>query len=103
MNVIPHHTVLAFLNKLDLQEASDVFRLIETLRERGYALGMPLSKPIGNGLHELRTQGKPAFRILYGFHNEEAVLLLVMKKQKSKLNPRDIKTALTRFRFHCSL
>ncbi|MFA5744929.1 MAG: type II toxin-antitoxin system RelE/ParE family toxin [Candidatus Paceibacterota bacterium] len=103
MNVIPHYTVLEFLDKLDDQEASDVFRLIEMLRERGHTLGMPLSKPVGRGLHELRTQGKPAFRVLYGFHNGEAILLLAMKKQKPELNPRDIKMALNRFHVHCSL
>ena len=103
MNVIPHHTVLEFLNKLDDREASDVFRLIEMLKDRGHTLGMPLSKPVGKGLHELRTQGKPAFRLLYGFYNGEAVLLFAMKKQKSGLNPRDIKTALQRFNLHCSL
>lgn len=103
MNVIPHRTVLDFLNKLDDQEASDVFRVIEMLKERGHTIGMPVSKPVGNGLYELRTQGKPAFRVLYGFHHGEAVLLLAMKKQKSSLNTRDIKTALQRLCLHCTL
>ncbi len=103
MNVIFHHTVLEFLHKLDEQEAADVFRLIEVLKQRGHTLSMPISKPIGNGLHELRTHGKPAFRVLYGFCDGEAVLLIAMKKQKAGLNPRDIKTALERLRLHCSL
>ena len=103
MNIVFHTSVLAFLHKLDVKEAADVFRLVETLRQRGHTLTMPISKPIGDGLHELRTHGKPAFRVLYGFCGGEAVLLLALKKQKSALNRRDIKTALERLRLHCRL
>lgn len=101
MNVDFHPAVLEFLHKLDEQDASDVYRLIEALRQRGNTLSMPLSKPIGNGLYELRTHGKPAFRVLYGFCDGEAVLLVAMKKQKSNLDSRDVKIALERLSFYC--
>jgi len=103
MNVIFHSAVLEFLHKLDEQEAADVFRLIEVLKQRGHTLSMPISKPIGSGLHELRTHGKPAFRVLCGFCDGEAVLLVALKKQKPALNPQDIRTALERLCLHCSL
>lgn len=102
MDIRYHPAVLEFLHKLDNDDASDIHRLIGILRQRGHTISMPLSKPIGNGLHELRTHGKPAFRLLYGFYDGEAVLLVVMKKQKPSIDPRDIKIALERFRIYCS-
>jgi phage-related protein len=101
MNITFHSSVLKFLHKLDEQSASDVYRLIEILRQRGHTLSMPLSKPVGSGLHELRTNGKPAFRVLYGFYDGEAVLLVAMKKQKPSLDSRDIKIALKRAQPYC--
>ncbi len=80
-----------------------MYRLIEILKQRGHTLSMPVSKPIGNGLHELRTHGRPAFRVLYGFCKGEAVLLIAMKKQKKALDSRDIKIATERLRFYCSI
>lgn len=102
MNVIFHPTVLEFLHKLDAQRASNIYRVIEVLRQRGNTLSMPLSKPVGNGLHELRTHGKPVFRVLYGFCHGEAVLLVAMKKQKPSLDSRDINTALKRLHLYCN-
>ncbi len=98
-----HPAVLAFLHKLDEEEASDVYRLIEVLRQRGHTISMPLSKPIGNGLYELRVHGRPAFRVLYGFCSVEVVLLVAMKKQKPNLDPRDIKIALERPHLYCDI
>ena len=103
MNVHFHSSVLAFLHALDEQDASDVYRLIEVLRQRGHTISMPLSKPIGNGLHELRTHGRPSFRVLYGFCGGEAVLLVAMKKQKPNLDSRDINTAIKCLRFYCGI
>ncbi len=102
MRINFHPTVLEFLHKLDTYEAADVYRLIEVLEERGHAISMPLSKPVGNGLHELRVHGKPAFRILYSFYKREAVLLVAMKKQKSSIDPRSIKLALVRLHRYCA-
>lgn len=102
MNVNFHPSVLKFLYKLDEQNASDVYRIIEVLRQRGHSLSTPHSKPVGSGLHELRIQGRPAFRVLYGFCAGEAVLLFAMKKQKPSLNSGDIKIALERLSIYCS-
>lgn len=98
-----HPTVLDFLHRLDAHEVADVYRPIEVLKQRGHTISMPLSKPIGNGLHELRAHGKPAFRILYGFCKGEAVLLVAIRKQKPSLDPRDIKLALERLRIYCTI
>ena len=103
MEIHFHPAVLEFLHKLDEHEASDVYRVIEALRQRGHTIGMPLSKPVGSGLHELRVHGKPAFRVLYTFYNKEAVLLVAIKKQKPSLGPRDMKTALERLRIYCEI
>jgi len=47
MNVIFHHTVLAFLHDINEQEAADIVRLTELLAQRGHTLSMPISKPSG--------------------------------------------------------
>ncbi|MEK9167803.1 MAG: type II toxin-antitoxin system RelE/ParE family toxin [Patescibacteria group bacterium] len=102
MHIDFHSSVLKFLHKIDNQSASDVYSLIEVLRQRGNTISMPFSKPIRNGLHELRVQGRPAFRVLYGFCEEDAVLLVAIKKQKPSLDSRDIKLALERLRIYCN-
>ena len=101
MNVSFHPAVLAFLRSLkqsDADAASSVYGLIEALERRGYELGMPFAKPVGKGLMELRVLGRPAFRILYGFHRGEAILLLATKKQKPHLDQHDISLARARLR-----
>jgi len=102
MEIDFHPSVLAFLHSLDEEEASDIYRLIEMLSDRGHTLSMPVSKPIGKGLFELRIHGRPAFRLLYGFYDRQAIVVVAMKKQKPSIDPRDIRLALERLRVYCT-
>lgn len=59
-------------------------RVISRLEDQGYRLGMPLSKSLGEGLHELRfTCEGVARRITYVLDPEEqAVTLTTFRKQR---------------------
>ena len=50
--------VEVFLKSLDKKMRSKVARLIELLSKEGNNLREPFSKPIGNGVFELRYQNK---------------------------------------------
>ncbi len=45
---------------------------IERLAVEGYELGMPLAKPLGDGIYELRITNQPTcYRILYFFNGKD--------------------------------
>ncbi len=63
---------------------------------------MPDTKPIGHGFWELRVRGTPAIRILYGFSEDSAVLLVAFKKQTNAIRIEDIRLAQERLKAFCS-
>ena len=58
---------------------------------------MPYAKKITDQLYELRIRGKVEIRIIYGFKNNEAVLLHIFKKKQNKIPRKEINTAEERF------
>lgn len=60
-------------------------RIVALLEERGYLLGMPHSRPLGGGIHELRfTCEGVARRITYVLDPERtAVTLTTFRKQRN--------------------
>ena len=97
MRVISHSSVKDFILKLDRVVRIKVDKLIHRLGIYGKELCMPDAKPIGSGLWELRSRGHPAIRIIYGFCEDKAILLLAFKKQNNAIRPHDLALARERF------
>lgn len=101
MKVVVLESVKEFVDTLEFSVQTDVKRLILLLEQYGHTLSMPYAKPVGNGLRELRRTGRPQIRILYGFYEGTAILLLALKKQRDALRQREIELALKRFNSYC--
>lgn len=88
--------VLEFLETLDNETKAKVFYLFNLLEEKGNTLREPYSKPIGNGLFEIRYQGKDQpTRVLYFFYIGYQIVLTNGFIKKTKKTPkREIKQAL---------
>ena len=91
-----------FIDSLEFSVQKEVYKLIFLLRNHGHTLSMPEAKPVGRGLWELRVNAKPAIRILYGFCDRRAILVLGFKKQRSAIFTRDFNLALKRFKAYCN-
>jgi phage-related protein len=102
MQVVALASVRDFLEALDPPLRPRAYKLIKLLEEYGHNLSMPVAKPVGGGLWELRSHKQPAMRILYGFCNGQAVLVHALKKQRSALLRSEIKIARKRFAEYCS-
>jgi len=102
MKIVTLRPVKEFLNELEDFLHMDLQRLIELLGEYGHRLSMPYAKPVGGGLWELRRTGRPHIRILYGFCDGTAILLLAFKKQRSSLRQQDIEFAQKRLKEYCA-
>lgn len=79
--------VNSFIKSLDRPTQAKVVRLVRSLEQLGPKICMPYSKPLGNGLYELRIRGKQEVRIIYGYLNESIVLLhgFIKKTQKTPI------------------
>lgn len=96
MNIQLHPEVEQFIKKLQPQTTAKVLRTIDLLARFGQSLSMPHSKPIGNGLHELRVRGQQEVRILYTFTHDGSVLLCACIKKQNRLPANILNTALKR-------
>ena len=68
--------------------------------EYGWPIGMPVSRPMGGGLHEVRSSlpGNRIARVLFCAHNGEIVLLHGFIKKTQKTPPADLDLARKRMR-----
>ncbi len=83
-----------FLTSLDRNTYAKVLRHIDLLSVFGSKLRMPYSKPMDNGLFELRTRGRREVRIFYVFYHNEVILLHGFIKKTQKTPVKELKTAL---------
>lgn len=102
MKVVVLGSVRDLVDALDPHLRANAYGLIELLEEYGGDLRMPIAKPIGGGLWELCSRTRPAIRILYGFCDNQAVLVYALKKQRPALLPRDIEFARKRLQAYCA-
>ena len=76
-----------FLLSLDKKMRAKMLRTVELLSQNGYALREPLSKPLGDGIFELRAQvGSDISRVLYFFFIGRKIILtngFIKKTQKT--------------------
>lgn len=87
-----------FINSLDVKMQVKLIGLLELLEEKGNQLREPYSKPIDDGIFEIRCKvGKNITRVLYFFYYEGKIILtngFVKKTQKTPLE--EIKLAKKR-------
>ena len=90
--------VLALLDGLSKSAKAKIYAAIEKLAQRGNRLGMPLSKPLGKGLHELRIpHPEGPFRIIYCFlPGRRALLLHAFVKRTEETPKQDMELARQR-------
>ena len=87
--IIDH--VAPYLENLSKPEAIAVGEAINRLEREGNKLRMPLSKPLGHGLFELRPSRQ---RIIYFYWNGKVILTNGFKKETGKTPPQEIRQAL---------
>ena len=87
-----------FITSLDAKMRAKMIGLLELLEERGNQLREPYSKPIDDGIFEIRCKvGNNITRVLYFFYFEGKIILtngFVKKTQKTP--PEEIKLAKER-------
>lgn len=89
--------VAAFIKSLQTSTLAKLRSNFRLLEEFGPNLGMPRTKPIGNGLIELRVRGKEEVRALYIFQSGTTIIILHgFKKKTMAISKRDMKIALER-------
>lgn len=94
MIIITHRDVKKFIYTLEPHTIAKVLRNINLLERFGYALGMPHSKPIGDGLYELRIRGQQEVRVLYTFHRQRIILLHGFLKKSDRIPKNELAVAI---------
>jgi phage-related protein len=87
--------VREWLRSLNKDEKRAIGEDIKTV-ELGWPIGMPLSKPLGSGLHEVRTQlgGNRIARVIFYIDKQQRMVLLHgFVKKTSKLSDEDLDLA----------
>ena len=87
--------VQELLDSLEPKLLAKTLRTIDLLEMNGPLLREPYSKPLENGIFELRTkQGSDITRVLYFFYYEGRIILTNgFTKKTQKTPPREIKIA----------
>ena len=91
-----HHAIKKFIDELDLVTKASVVRAISLLEKFGNQISMPISKPLGGGLFELRIKEIQNIRIIYCFCKGEAWILHIFNKKTNRIENRDFYLAKQR-------
>ena len=88
--------VKKWIKELDHQSQKQVDKLIGLIKSERRNLGMPYSRHLGSGLHELRDQRRsgPGYRLYYCWNDDIVVVLLVGGDKSTQT--KDIETAKRR-------
>lgn len=96
-NVILHEDVPGEIARLSPVLRAKIIRLIEKLKMNPTSLREPDSKPLRNGLFEIRTMGTDIARGLYVYQKGKTIYLLrVFIKKTQKTPPGEMTLALER-------
>lgn len=90
--------VETFIDSLDQDSESKVFRAFNLLEHYGPTLIMPHAKRIANQLYELRIRGRVEVRIFYTFVRNKIYLLHAFQKKSQKIPQRELETAQNRLK-----
>ena len=82
-----------FIEKLDDVLVERVLSSIDFLERYGSSLEMPLSKPLGKGLFELRIAGNVHIRVFYCFHRNTVYILHAIIKKQQAIPKREVDLA----------
>lgn len=86
-----------FIDSLDSKTQTKFFFKKGLLEEFGPRLPQPHAKHIGNGIYELRFEGKEgAIRVLYFFHKNDIIFTNGFKKKTTKIPQREKALAIER-------
>lgn len=79
---------------------ADLFGTLDIIEKYGPNLGIPYTKPVGDGLFEIRTKGKEGIgRSLFcTIKNKEVVILHSFIKKTQKLPKKDLEIARKRMK-----
>lgn len=84
-----------FIEGLESDLRKSISQTILDLKEFGNNLGMPLSKPLGKGLFELRIK---RVRIIYVFKYDSAILVHIFIKKNFKIPRHELEHALRKIK-----
>lgn len=93
MEIIYSQKIKKFFGTLDNMLADRTARSIGFLEKYGNLLEMPISKPLGKGLFELRVMGNNHIRIFYCFRKDKIYLLHAIVKKNRRIPKQDIRLA----------
>ncbi|MGN0386754.1 MAG: type II toxin-antitoxin system RelE/ParE family toxin [Lachnospiraceae bacterium] len=87
-----------FITSLDVKRRAKMIGLLELLEEKGNQLREPYSKPIEDGIFEVRCKvGNSITRVLYFFYHKGKIILTNgFVKKTQKIPPEEIKLAKKR-------
>lgn len=85
-----------FIKSLQPATKAKLARTVRLLKEFGPGMGMPIVRPLGEGLNELRVRGKQEVRIFYSISGSNVFLLHGFQKKAQKTPNREINLARIR-------
>lgn len=85
--------VKKFLKSLNAPAFTRTKKVFQLLRDQGDQLGMPFSRPLGEGLFELRIFGRTQVRLFYIFKEGVAILLHGFIKKTQQIPRKEIEYA----------
>lgn len=91
--IYSHSKILEFIETLQDAEIVRIDRALTSLELLGHELRMPHSKSLSGGLFELRVLGVKHIRIIYTFHNNQAILLNIFIKKAWRIQSGEIEYA----------
>nr|WP_272874715.1 type II toxin-antitoxin system RelE/ParE family toxin [Roseomonas haemaphysalidis] len=88
--------MIRYLSRSDKIKVGDDLKTVEL----GWPIGMPVCRPMGNGLNEVRTtlSNNRELRILFFVQEQEAVLLHAFFKKTQQTPKQDLALARARMR-----
>lgn len=90
--------IVSFLNALDPPNYARVMKVFLLLYKYGNAVGLPHSRPLGQGLFELRTRGQVDVRLFYAFRQGEVLILHGFIKKTLRIPVNELLLAKARLR-----
>jgi len=92
-----HEPVREWLKELPIEDRHAIGRDLERVQHR-WPVGMPLARPLGKGLWEVRTRlaNSRIARVIFCFHEEELVALNGFIKKTQKTPQGELELALSR-------
>ena len=96
MQVIIDRRVSKIIRNLDKRDILEVLRTIDLLRIYGNKIKMPISRPLGSGIFELRVLTDKWFRLIYVFHSNLAIIVHIVIKKSNRLSNNDLRLSKAR-------